>query len=57
LGVFAFPALAMEAPRVQEVRDVLKSKPGLGTWEEKTSGGEDFYFSVEGWRVLDEQSC
>jgi hypothetical protein len=59
VGVFASPALAMEAPRVQEVRDILKSKPGLGAWEERTSGlwvcqpsgDEGFYFTVESWQV------
>jgi hypothetical protein len=52
LGMFSSPALAMEAPRVKEM---ISS----GTWEEKTpglwicepSGGEDFYFSLEGWRL------
>jgi hypothetical protein len=52
LGVFSSPALAMEAPRVKEM---ISS----GTWEERTpglwicepSGGEDFYFSLEGWRL------
>ncbi|HEY5140521.1 MAG TPA: hypothetical protein VIJ25_14570 [Methylococcales bacterium] len=49
----------MEAPRVKEMRNVLNSKPGPATWEEKVpgvwvcepSGGEDFYFSLEGWRL------
>jgi hypothetical protein len=52
----------MEAPRVKEVMR-------LGTWEERVpgllwicepSGGEDFYFSLEGWRLdrlTDEQFC
>jgi hypothetical protein len=52
VGVFSSPALVMEAPRVQQMN-------GLGTWQERTPGlwvcqlvgGEDFYFSVEGWRV------
>jgi hypothetical protein len=55
LGMFSSPALAMEAPRVKEM---ISS----GTWEERTpglwicepSGGEDFYFSLEGWRIDDE---
>jgi hypothetical protein len=59
VGVFSSSALAMESPRIQEVREVLKSKPGAGTWEEKNpllwiftpAAGEDFYFSVEGWQV------
>jgi hypothetical protein len=52
LGMFSSPALAMEAPRVKEM---ISS----GTWEERTpglwicqpSGGEDFYFSLEGWQI------
>jgi hypothetical protein len=52
LGVFSSLALAMEAPRVKQVID-------LGTWEERSpglwvyqpSGGEDLYFSVEGWQI------
>jgi hypothetical protein len=38
LGVFSSPCLAMEAPRAKEVREVLKSKPGADTWEERTPG-------------------
>jgi hypothetical protein len=52
LGIFSSPALAMEAPRVQEVI-------GSGNWEQRASdywfyqpsGEEDFYFSIEGWQV------